>query len=167
VRNLVPHTKSEKRVLKKIRRPFEKFVDWRQYAAVMQKEAVTVMPSCSGGVWYSSGVIFIPLTVVKNMSYGRFKRTLFRMAEQQRCAIEFCARLRKSGSETPRLILQAYRDDAMRQAVVFKRWKRFRDGETKVKNEPRRGLAQCLLHCHPEACGKRSAARFREVGGAL
>jgi hypothetical protein len=28
---------------------FEKFVDWRQCAAVTQKEAVTVMPSCSGG----------------------------------------------------------------------------------------------------------------------
>jgi hypothetical protein len=27
--------------------PFERFVDWRQYAAVMQREAVTVMPSCS------------------------------------------------------------------------------------------------------------------------
>jgi hypothetical protein len=24
-----------------------KFVDWRQYAAVMQREAVTVIPSCS------------------------------------------------------------------------------------------------------------------------
>jgi hypothetical protein len=32
-----------------IRGPFEKFVDWRQCAAVMQREAVTVMPSCSGG----------------------------------------------------------------------------------------------------------------------
>jgi hypothetical protein len=32
-----------------IRGPFEKFVDWRQYAAVMQREAVTVMPSCNGG----------------------------------------------------------------------------------------------------------------------
>jgi hypothetical protein len=31
------------------REPFEKFVDWRQCAAVMQREAVTVMPSCSGG----------------------------------------------------------------------------------------------------------------------
>jgi hypothetical protein len=31
------------------RGPFEKFVDWRQCAAVMQREAVTVMPSCSGG----------------------------------------------------------------------------------------------------------------------
>jgi hypothetical protein len=31
-----------------IRGLFERFVDWRQYAAVMQREAVTVMPSCSG-----------------------------------------------------------------------------------------------------------------------
>jgi hypothetical protein len=27
----------------------KKFVDWRQCAAVMQREAVTVMPSCGGG----------------------------------------------------------------------------------------------------------------------
>jgi hypothetical protein len=33
-----------------IRGPFEKFVDWWQCAAVMQREAVTVMPNCSGGV---------------------------------------------------------------------------------------------------------------------
>jgi hypothetical protein len=32
-----------------LRGPFDKFVDWRQRAAVMQREAVTVMPSCSGG----------------------------------------------------------------------------------------------------------------------
>jgi hypothetical protein len=32
-----------------LRWPFEKFVDWRQCAAVMQREALTVMPSCSGG----------------------------------------------------------------------------------------------------------------------
>jgi hypothetical protein len=31
-----------------IREPFEKFVDWWQCAAVMQRKAVTVMPSCSG-----------------------------------------------------------------------------------------------------------------------
>jgi hypothetical protein len=42
-----------------IRGPFEKSVDWRQCAAVMQREAVTVMPSCSGGgnvvvAWSSS-----------------------------------------------------------------------------------------------------------------
>jgi hypothetical protein len=28
---------------------FEKFADWRQCAAVMQREAVIVTPSCSGG----------------------------------------------------------------------------------------------------------------------
>jgi hypothetical protein len=32
-----------------VTRPFEKFVDWRQCAAIMQREAVTVMLSCSGG----------------------------------------------------------------------------------------------------------------------
>jgi hypothetical protein len=31
-----------------LRGPFEKFVDLRQCAAVLQREAVTVMPSCSG-----------------------------------------------------------------------------------------------------------------------
>jgi hypothetical protein len=34
----------------RVRGPFEKFVDWWQCAAVMQREAVTVMASCSGGV---------------------------------------------------------------------------------------------------------------------
>jgi hypothetical protein len=33
-----------------IRGPLEKFVDWRQCTAVMQREAVIVMPNCSGGV---------------------------------------------------------------------------------------------------------------------
>jgi hypothetical protein len=33
-----------------IRGPFAKFVYWPQCAAVMQREAVTVTPSCSGGV---------------------------------------------------------------------------------------------------------------------
>jgi hypothetical protein len=28
--------------------PFENFVDWHQCAPIMQREAVTVMPSCSG-----------------------------------------------------------------------------------------------------------------------
>jgi hypothetical protein len=35
--------------LRVIRGPFEKFVDWRQWAAVMQRETASVMPSCSGG----------------------------------------------------------------------------------------------------------------------
>jgi hypothetical protein len=32
-----------------IRGPFEKFVDWLQCSAVMQREEVIVMPSCCGG----------------------------------------------------------------------------------------------------------------------
>jgi hypothetical protein len=59
------------------------------------------------------------------------------LAERQRCAIEFCVRLGKSGSETLQLIHQAYGDDAISRAAVFKWWKRFRDGETNVKDEPR------------------------------
>jgi hypothetical protein len=49
----------------------------------------------------------------------------------------------------------------MRRAAVFKWWNRFRDGETKVKSQNR------LFHYPPEACGKRSVARFREVDGVL
>jgi hypothetical protein len=64
-------------------------------------------------------------------------------------------------SETLQLIYQAYGDDAMRRAAVFKWWKRFRDRETNVKSQNR------LFHYPPEACGKLSAARFREMGEAL
>jgi hypothetical protein len=32
-----------------IRGPYERFVDCKQCAAVMQREAVTIMPSCGGG----------------------------------------------------------------------------------------------------------------------
>jgi len=58
------------------------------------------------------------------------------LVERQCCAIEFWVRLGKSVSETLQLIHQAYGDGAMRQAVVFKWWKRFRYGETIVKDEP-------------------------------
>jgi hypothetical protein len=36
-------------MVEQLRGPFEKFVDWRQCAAVVQKLAVTVMPSSGGG----------------------------------------------------------------------------------------------------------------------
>jgi hypothetical protein len=74
------------------------------------------------------------------------------LVERQRCAIN---------SETLQLIHQTYGDNAMRRAAVIKWWKRFRDGETNVKNQ------NCQFHYPPEACGKLSAARFLEVGGAL
>jgi hypothetical protein len=56
---------------------------------------------------------------------------------------------------------QAYGDEAMRRSAVFKWWKRFGDEETNVKDQNRQ------FHYPPETYGKRSAARFREVGGAL
>jgi hypothetical protein len=37
----------ENRRLRRIRGKFEKFMDWRQCAAVMQREAATVVPSYS------------------------------------------------------------------------------------------------------------------------
>jgi hypothetical protein len=73
------------------------------------------------------------------VTIGRLKLTLFSMAEQQRCAIEFCVRLGKSGSETLQIMHQAYGDDAVRRAAVFKCWKLFKDGERNVKDEPRSG----------------------------
>jgi hypothetical protein len=42
-------SKTEFLLIKSIRGPFEKFVDWRQCATVMQREAVTVTPSYSDG----------------------------------------------------------------------------------------------------------------------
>jgi hypothetical protein len=64
-------------------------------------------------------------------------------------------------SETQQFIHHANGDDAMRRSAVFKWQKRFRDVETDVKDQNR------LFHYPPEACGKRSAARYRKVGGAL
>jgi hypothetical protein len=64
-------------------------------------------------------------------------------------------------SETLQLIHKAYGDDAMKRAAIFKWRKRFRDGEMNVKGQ------KILFHYPPEAYSKRSAARFREVGGAL
>jgi hypothetical protein len=52
-----------------------------------------------------------------------FKRTPsanISLVERQRRQIEFFVRLGKSGSETLQLTHQAYGDDAMRRAAVFK-----------------------------------------------
>jgi hypothetical protein len=83
------------------------------------------------------------------------------MAEQQRCGTELCVRFGKSGSETPQFIHHTNGDDVMRRATVFKWWKCFRRNFEVVKKSNR------LFHYPPEACGKQSATRFREVGGAL
>jgi hypothetical protein len=90
------------------------------------------------------------------------------MAEQQRCAIEFCVRLGKSGSEILQLIHQVYGVDAMRRAVVSSAGSALgTEKRMRKMNLVAAGLAQYLFHYPPESCGKLSAARFREVGGAL
>jgi hypothetical protein len=68
------------------------------------------------------------------------------LVERQRCANEFCVRPGKiNGSETLQLIHEAYGDDPMRRAAAFKWWKRFTDGETNVKDEPRSGRASTAV----------------------
>jgi hypothetical protein len=73
------------------------------------------------------------------------------LAERQRCATEFWP-----------FIHQAYGDDVMGRAAVFKWWKHFRDGETNVKDEPGQEISgwwrgqNCLFDYSPQACDKRS-----------
>jgi hypothetical protein len=85
-------------------------------------------------------------------------RVVISWVERQRCAIEFYVRLGKSGSETLQLIHQGYGDGAMGRAAVFKWWKGFTDTNVETSEAP----------VPPSSwSGKRSAERFREVGGAL
>jgi hypothetical protein len=84
--------------------------------------------------------------------------------ERQRCANEFCVRIGKSGSETLQLIHQACGDDALRRAAVSKWWKRFTDGKTNVKDEPRSDQ-EVKTAC--TTILQKLEARFREVGGAM
>jgi hypothetical protein len=79
------------------------------------------------------------------------------LVERQRRAIEFCVRSVKSGSETLQLIHQAIQSRS--------RPMRFLGFSNHEKGDPRQETR--LFHYPPETCGKRSAARFREVGGAL
>jgi hypothetical protein len=74
------------------------------------------------------------------------------LVERQRCAIEFW-----NPTTHPSSLWRWCNG----RAAIFKWGKRFRDGETNVKGQNH------LFHYPPEACGKLSAARFREVGGGL
>jgi hypothetical protein len=114
---------------------------------------------CRKRRWLLCQVVVVGVTWT-NFELGRLKKKLFMMAERlysslverQRCAIEFWkptthpSSLRRRCNET---------------SCSLKWWKRFRDGETNVKSQNR------LFHYPSEACGKRSASRLREVGGAL
>lgn len=60
---------------------------------------------------------------------------------RQRCAIEFCVKLEKTGQETLQMLQKAYGSSALSRAAVFKWWRHFKRGKTKVLDEtPRRRL---------------------------
>ncbi|PRD27834.1 UNVERIFIED_CONTAM: hypothetical protein NCL1_34247 [Trichonephila clavipes] len=61
---------------------------------------------------------------------------------EQRYAIKFCIRLRKSGSSTLEMIQQAYSREGLLQTQVFRWHKMFKEGRESVEDEPR---ASCPL----------------------
>ena len=58
---------------------------------------------------------------------------------EQRYAIEFCAKLGKSGSETLQLLRTAYGDAVLSSAQVLRWHKAFKDGRESVEDEQRAG----------------------------
>jgi hypothetical protein len=80
-----------------IRGPLEKFVDWRQCATVIQREAVTVTLSC-----YCGGNVVVAWSSSPS-ELQSFKRTLFGKAEQLRGQFEkfVDSLLKKENSTTP------------------------------------------------------------------
>lgn len=58
---------------------------------------------------------------------------------EQRAAIKFCFKLGKSPSETYELVKQAYQNEALGQAMVYRWHKLFREGRESIEDEPRSG----------------------------
>lgn len=58
---------------------------------------------------------------------------------EQRICIKFCCRIGKTASETYELHKIAYGDDAMGRTQVFKWFRRFKEGRSSVKSDPRSG----------------------------
>ena len=58
---------------------------------------------------------------------------------EQRIAIEFCFEMGKTATETYQLLQQAYGEDAMGRTQVFDWFRRFKEGRTSVKSDPRLG----------------------------
>ena len=49
---------------------------------------------------------------------------------QQRCVIEFCVNLGKSGNEILEMLWQAFGGETLSRAAVFQWWRHFKDGNT-------------------------------------
>jgi len=58
---------------------------------------------------------------------------------EQRTNIKFLVKLGKSGNEIREMLVQVYRDNAMKKAAVYKWVKRFSEGRESVTDEERSG----------------------------
>src|ERR1051325_2387948 len=58
---------------------------------------------------------------------------------EQRYAIKFCVKLKKSATETFANLSEAYGDVTLSRDMVFKWHKAFKDGRESVEDEPRSG----------------------------
>ena len=58
---------------------------------------------------------------------------------QQRRNIKFLAKIGKSGNEIREMLMQVYRDNAMKKTAVYKWVKRFSEGRESVTDEERSG----------------------------
>jgi len=67
--------------------------------------------------------------------------TIFTMcaSTEQRICIKFCFKIGKSLRKTYQLLQKAYGEDAMSRTQVFDWFRRFKEGRTSVKNDPRSG----------------------------
>ena len=68
------------------------------------------------------------------LSWVKMQRSL-----EQHYEIKFCAKLKKSGSETLQLLRTAYGDAVLSSAQVFRWHKAFKDGRESVEDEHRTG----------------------------
>ena len=58
---------------------------------------------------------------------------------EQRCAIKFCVKLKKSATETFASLPEAYGNATLSRTMVFKCHKAFKGGQENVKDDPRSG----------------------------
>jgi hypothetical protein len=59
--------------------------------------------------------------------------------QEQRYAIKFCVKLKKSATETFASLTEAYGDAALSRTMVFRWHKAFKEGREKVEDDPRSG----------------------------
>jgi len=64
---------------------------------------------------------------------------------RQRCVIEYCVKLGKSGNKTLEMLRQAYGGETLSCAAVFQCWRHFKYGNTQVIDKARSGFCCSLM----------------------